>query len=138
MPDTQPRRAPVQRLPPEDAAVGAVALFADLCHDLVHGPAVELVVADDGEGEGVLQSVAFDAFEAVVAVAFDAFVDGEQDEVEAVVVALVEGLEDRGEDGGVFAAGGADGDALAAVEEGVGGDGVVDLGFEDGEEAGLA
>jgi len=136
--DAEPRRAPVERLPPEDAAVGAVALVADLRDDLVHGPAVEFVVADDGEGQGVLQSVALDGFEAVVAVAFDAFVDGEEDEVEAVVVALVEGFEDRSEDGGVFAAGGADGDALAALEEGVGGDGVVDLGFEDGEEAGLA
>jgi len=79
--DAEGGGAPVQGLPAEHAAVGAVSLFADLGDDLVHGPAVELVVADDLEGQGVLHRVALDGLEAVVAVAFDAFVDGEEDEV---------------------------------------------------------
>lgn len=54
------------------------------------------------------------------------------------MVALVEGFEDAGEDGGVLAAGGADGDALARVEEGVRGDGGVDFRLEGEEEAGAA
>lgn len=54
------------------------------------------------------------------------------------MVALVEGFEDAGEDGGVLAAGGADGDALARVEEGVRGDGGVDFRLEGAEEAGPA
>lgn len=53
-------------------------------------------------------------------------------------MALVEGFEDAGEDGGVLAAGGADGDAFAGVEEGVCGDGGVDFRLEGVEEAGAA
>lgn len=136
--DAELRGAAVERLPPEDAAVGAVAPAADGGDDLVHGPAVERGVAEDVDGQAGLRGVAAHGGEGVVAVPADPFVDGQQDEVEAVGVPLVEGLQDRGEHGGVFAPRGADGDALALVEEPVGGDGAVDLGLEDGEEAGFA
>lgn len=51
---------------------------------------------------------------------------------------LVERFEDGGEDRGVFAAGGADCDAFAGVEEVICEDGFVGFGFEGGEEAGFA
>ena len=57
--------------------------------------------------------------------------------MEAVAVPLVENFEDGGEDGGVLTSGSTDGDTFAWVKEIVGGDGVVDFGFEGGEEAGL-
>ena len=88
--------APVKCLPPEYPAVGAISLFANLRHHLVHGPAVEFVVAEDLKRHVVLDGVSLDSLEAVVAVAVDAFVDGEEGEVEPVVVALVEGFEDGG------------------------------------------
>ena len=83
-------------------------------------------------------SIPLDRLQAVVPVAGDALVDGEEEEVEAVVVPLVERLHDVGQDGGVLAARGADGDDLAALEELVLDDGEVDLGLEGPEEALLA
>lgn len=136
--DPQTRGAPVEGLPAEDAAVGAVALFADLRDDLVHGPAVQLVVADNGEGHGVLRRIPLHGLEGIVAVAFDAFVDGEEEEVEAITVAFVEGFEDGGEDGGVFPAGSTNGDTFAGAKEGISSDCVMDFGLKESEEAGLA
>ena len=34
----------IQSLPPEDATEGAVVLGADLLHNFVHGPAIQLFV----------------------------------------------------------------------------------------------
>jgi len=39
--------APVQSLPPEDSAEGAVILVADGPHNIVHRPAIELLVRQD-------------------------------------------------------------------------------------------
>lgn len=104
---------------------------------MVHCPAIEFVVADDGKGHIILYCISFDSLEGIVSVALYAFVDGEEEKVEAVIVAFIEGFEDGGENGRVFAPGGADGNTLARVEEGVGGDDIVDFGFEEGDEAAL-
>ncbi|KAL1843217.1 hypothetical protein VTK73DRAFT_2887 [Phialemonium thermophilum] len=138
VPDAQRLRAPVQRLAAEHAAVGAVALLAHRLHDLVHGPSVQLVVADDPEGHVVLHRVALHGLERVVSVALDSFVDAEEHEIQAVLVALVERLEDRREHGGILAAGRAYGHLLPRMEEPGRRDGVVHLVLEYREEALLA
>ena len=64
--DLEPHAGPVERLPPEHAAEGAVVLPADGVHDLVHGPPVELLVGEDRQRQPVLVPVPLDRLEAVV------------------------------------------------------------------------
>ena len=59
----------LEGLSPEDAAVRAVVLQADLADDLVHRPVVEVFVRDDGERQAVDLLVFLDGFEGVVSVA---------------------------------------------------------------------
>ena len=58
--DLEPHAGPVERLPPEHAAEGAVVLPPDGAHDLVHGPPVELLVGEDGQRQPVLVPVMSD------------------------------------------------------------------------------
>ena len=46
----------VESLPPEDSAERAVVFGAHLPHNLIHGPAIQLLVRDHCEGDLVLQS----------------------------------------------------------------------------------
>lgn len=136
--DAQHGGPPVQGLPSKHPAEGAVVLPPHLSHNFVHGPAVQFFIGEDLQGDVVLISVPLDGFQAVVAVPGDALVDGQKDELEAVVEAGVEGLHDVGQDGRVFASGGADGYVVAAIEEVVGDDRVVDLGLKGPVETLLA
>ena len=108
--DLELHASPVERLPPEHAAEGAVVLPADGVHDLVHGSAVELLVGEDRQRQPVLVPVPLDRLETVVPVAGDALVDGDEHQVQAVVEALVQRLHHVGEDRGIFAARGTDAD----------------------------
>ena len=91
-------------------AKGAVVLEADFLDDLVHRPAVELLVGEDRQRQPVLVPVPLDRLETVVPVAGDALVDGDEHQVQAVVEALVQRLHHVGEDRGIFAARGTDAD----------------------------
>lgn len=138
MPNPQPTRTPIQRLPPKHAAISAIPLLPHLLDNLIHCPAIQLGVAQNRKLHTILLCIPLYRLETVVAVALDALVDTQQYQVETIVVPLVEGFENRGQDRRVFAPGGADCNAFAAREEGVGNDGVVDFGFEDADEAGAA
>lgn len=96
--------APVQGLAAENAAEGAVVAGANLPDNLVHGPAVQLLVGHDGEGDAVLRLIALDGVQGVVAVAADALVHGQQQEVQAVVVPGVQQGQHMRQYGGVLAA----------------------------------
>lgn len=93
--------APLEGLAAKDAAEGAVVADASGADDLVHRPAVEVLVGEDLEGQGVVDAILLDRLQRVVPVAGDALVDGQQLQVEAVVVAVVQQLENVGEHGGV-------------------------------------
>lgn len=138
MRDAKSRSTTIEGLPSKHTTVRAIPLLANLRHHLVHAPSVQLAVAHDTQLHPVLDRIALHRLERVVAVARDALVDREEHKFDAVVVPRIECFEDGGEHGGVLAAGGADCDAVAAAEEAAAGDGCVDLGFEDGGEAGFA
>lgn len=93
--------ASLERLTPKDAAEGAVVLDARRPDDLVHRPAVEVLVGEDLQRKCVVDAVLLYRLQRVVPVAGDALVDGEERQLQAVVVPLVEQLEDVREDGGV-------------------------------------
>lgn len=93
---TERRRAAVERLAPEHAAERAVVLPADACDDIVHRPAVQVLVPKHGEREPVLLLVPLHRLEAVVAVSGDALVNTQQKQVDPIVVALIERLEHVG------------------------------------------
>jgi hypothetical protein len=84
------RRAAVQRLPPEDAAEGAVVAQTRRVDDLVHGPAIQLLVGGNDEGEAAGVAVGAHRVQRVVAVASDALVDGQQLQPQAVVMAAIQ------------------------------------------------
>lgn len=125
----------IKGLATEDAAESAVVFEANDVNDLVHGPSVQVLVGNHLERELVLNVVPMNGFERVVAVAGDSLVDGQEEEMEAVIVEAVELGEDVGKDGGILAARSTDGDALTGAEEGVGKDDLMDLRFESIEEA---
>lgn len=127
--------AAVEGLATEDAAEGAVVFEADEGDDLIHGPAVEVLVGDNLEGEPELDVVPLYGVEGVVAVPGDALVDGQEEEVEAVVVDAVQPRQHVRQHRRVLAAGGPDGDALTAREEAVGEDELVDFVLEGVVEA---
>ena len=131
VPDAEHLGTAVEGLAAEDAAVGTVALLPDGLDDLVHGPAVELVVADNPERQAVLRRVSPHCLEGVISVALDALVYAQENEVEAIPVPVIQGLEDGGQDCRILTAGGTDGDLLAGPKEVGRLDGVVDLIFED-------
>ena len=56
----QLRSSSVERLPPEHSAKGAVVLLAYLVDNLVHRPAIELVVGENLEREAVFNLVLLD------------------------------------------------------------------------------
>lgn len=95
--------APVEGLAPEDAAEGAVVLVADGVHDVVHGPAIELLVGQDPQREAVLLLIALHGLKGVVPITCDALVDGQQKQVQAVAVPLIERRQDVREDCRVLA-----------------------------------
>lgn len=61
-----------------------VVLASDFLDNVVHAPAVEILVTDNQEGDLVLISIPLDSLQGVVSVARDALVDREKDEVEIV------------------------------------------------------
>ena len=63
--------------------------LTDCGDNFVHGPPVELLVGEDLERELVLVAVPLDRLQAVVAVPGDALVDGQQEQVEAVVISEI-------------------------------------------------
>lgn len=106
--------APSSDLPGRGART--VVLQADLAHDLVHRPAVQVSIGHDHQRDLVLVLVAlhrlhaasqhapaplagFPHFQRVVAVAGDPLVDGEEEEVEAVVVTQVQQRQHVRQDG---------------------------------------
>ena len=72
--DPELHGAPVQRLSPEDSAEGAVVLETNLGHDLVHRPAVQILVRQDLERYSILVSVPLHCLQRVVSVAGNSFV----------------------------------------------------------------
>ena len=54
---------PVQSLPPEHSTEGAVVLGANLLHNLVHGPAVQLFIRHHLQRNLVLLLVALDCLQ---------------------------------------------------------------------------
>lgn len=69
----------------EDQSRNFTVVFASyLLDDIVHAPAIEILVTDDQEGDLVLVPVSLDSLQRVVSVARDAFVDREKDKVESV------------------------------------------------------
>ena len=79
-------RPAVQRLAPEHPAEGAVVLEPHLGDDLVHGPAVQVLVGEDLQRNLVLVSVPLHGLQTVVPVAGDALVNGQQNQLQLVVV----------------------------------------------------
>ena len=61
--DPQLHGAPVQGLAPEHAAEGAVVLEPDLGHNLVHGPAIEILIGENFERDSILVSVSLHRFQ---------------------------------------------------------------------------
>jgi len=125
----------IKSLATEDATESAVVFEANNVNDLVHGPSVQVLVGNNLKRELVLKVVSMNGLERVIAVAGDSLVDGQEEEMEAVIVKAVEFGEDVGKDGGILAARSTDGDALTGAEKGVVKDEVMDLGFESMEEA---
>lgn len=113
----QERSTSVKGLSTEDAAESAIVFQTNHSHDLVHSPSVEVLVRYHFEREPVLNLVPVNSFQRVVAVAGDALVDGEEEEMEAVIVEAVELGEDVGKDGGILSARSADCDAFTRAEE---------------------
>lgn len=89
-PRHNPPRTTRTQYAPEHAAERAVVLGADLPHDGVHRPAVELLVRQHLQRDAVRRLVALDRLQRVVAVPRDALVDRQQEEVEAVAVRFVD------------------------------------------------
>jgi hypothetical protein len=135
---SQEHSATIERLSPKHATEGAVVFAAHLFDNLVHGPAVQLLISDHFERQIVVELVAFDTLERVVAVTGDAFVNGEQDELDAVVMSFVELLEHIGEHGRVLATASTDADAFTWLEQLGIADCLVNLFFEYEKEALLA
>ena len=133
--DAEQHATAIERLASKNAAKCAIVLTAHLFDDLVHSPPVQLFVGDHLERKVVAELIALDTLERVVTVAGDAFVNREQDQLDAIVVTFVELLEHIGEHGRVLAATGADADALASLEELRLADCLVDFFFEYEEEA---
>jgi hypothetical protein len=97
----------VSRLSHDRPTGRTVVLLADLADNLVHRPAVELVVAQNLERQAVLDLILLDGLysisfscssrirrrthlERVVAVSGNAFVDRKQKQVQAIVVPLIQ------------------------------------------------
>ena len=68
--------------------------MADRAHNVVHGPAVELLVGKDPQREAVLLLIALHGLEGVVAIPCDALVNGQQEQVQAIAVPLIERRQD--------------------------------------------
>lgn len=97
-------RASIKCLAPEDPAESTVVLLTDCLDDGVHGPpSVELFIADDLEGERVLDLIPLDRFKRVVPVPTNSLVNGKQKKIETVIMSIVKSLDDVGQDGGVLA-----------------------------------
>ena len=94
----------VKGLSTKNATVCTVALFPNLLDNLVHGPSIKFIVANNLQGHIVLHSITLHGFKAIISVAFDAFVDRQEHEVEAVTMTFIKCLQDRSEDGGVLTA----------------------------------
>lgn len=133
--DLQESSTSIKGLATEDATESAVVFEANDVNDLVHGPSVQVLVGNHLERELVLKVIPMNGLERVVAVAGDSLVDGQEEEMEAVIVEAVEFREDIGKDGGILAARSTDGDAVTGGEEGVLNDNLMDLRFESIEEA---
>lgn len=138
--ETQSNCGAIESLTSEDAAEGAVVLQPDLLDNLVHSPAVELSIGENGERHRVLLvgGVSPNRRQRVVAIAADAFVDRDELELESVAMAIVERTHEACQDGRVFAARCADADAHAGAKERRVADDLVHFAFECGEEAALA
>lgn len=133
--DLQESSTSIKGLATEDAAESAVVFEANDVNDLVHGPSVQVLVGNHLERELVLKVVPMNGLERVITVAGDSLVDGQEEEIEAVIMEAVEFGEDVGKDGGILAARSTDGNAVAGDEEGVLNDDLMDLRFESIEEA---
>jgi hypothetical protein len=120
----------IQCLSPEDPTEGTVIRQPNDFDDLIHAPAIQLLVAEYGEWEFVRLLVVLDGLEGVVPVARDSLIDGEEVELESVIVLPIEVREDVRQDGGVLATRCGDRDLLALMEELVRDYGMVNLGFE--------
>ena len=136
--NSQHGRSTIQSLSTKHPAERAVVSEADGRHDAVHGPAVEVLVGEDLQRDPVLTLVPPDGLEGVVSVTSDPLVDGEQEKVQPVVVALVEDLHEVGQHRGVLPARRSDGYHVASREEAVGHDGLVDFRLNCLEETLLA
>jgi hypothetical protein len=130
VPHAQPRGPAIQRLPSEHAAVCAVALLAHLLYDLVHSPAIQLSISQYRQVHLVLLRISLDRLQAIISVTLDALVDGQQYEVETIIISLVQCLEHASQYSAVLAARCAYCDSLATREKRICGNGVVDFGDE--------
>ena len=78
--------APVQRLASEHPAEGTVVLETHLGHDLVHGPAVQVLIGQDLQRDLILVSVPLDCLQTIIAVASDSFINGQQYQLQLVIL----------------------------------------------------
>lgn len=79
-----------------------VILEPDFLNNLVHAPAVQVVVADDFERQSVLLLIPFDGLERVVTVSRNALINRQQEKIQAIVVLLVQFLHHIRQHGRVF------------------------------------
>ena len=106
----------IQSLATENAAEGAVVPAADRGHDAVHRPAVEVLVREDLQRDPVLTLVPPNRLQGVVSIPGDPLVDGEQEQVQSVVVTLVQCLHEVGQHRGVLPARRSDGHHVSPFE----------------------
>lgn len=71
-------------LTPEHAAECAVILRPYLLHNLIHGPAIQVLVRTNGQRDSVLLLIALDSLQGVVSVTLDALVNRQEKEVQPV------------------------------------------------------
>lgn len=114
--DAQLCRTSVEGLTSKYSTVGAIAFLPYLSHNLIHCPAVELVISHDLKRHAILGCIPLHRLEAVISIALDALVDGEKDKIQAIVVSFIQSLQDRGENGRIFSTRGPDGDAFSSVK----------------------
>lgn len=62
----------------EHAAEGAVVLLADLRHDLVHRPPIDVLIAKDRQRQPEVLLVLSHLLDGVVSVTLDSFVDAQK------------------------------------------------------------
>mmetsp|Transcript_6508 Transcript_6508/g.18718 ORF Transcript_6508/g.18718 Transcript_6508/m.18718 type:complete len:265 (+) Transcript_6508:309-1103(+) len=96
--------SPIQSLSPQHTTVRAIILGADLPHDVVHRPPVQLLVGDHRERYAILDLILLHRGQRVISVATDPLVYRQQEKVPPRIVSPVESGQHVCKYGGVLAA----------------------------------